>query len=254
MLERDALILIVLALVFAGSHIVLSLKPVRGRMVSALGEAGFVAFYCGVAVFAFTALVTYYATHAPPLLGRHTVAIESPTGAVGAIVITFGICLIVDCILHYTKSPSAPKSAIDAHPRGVQQITRHPFLVGMFLLFAVHFAFATHTLSAIFFAGFALLAALGIVHLDKKLAARKGQDYVHYMEKTSVIPFLATLIGKHRLNVQDLPLLPFIIGIAATVAIYYLHDVLMAESGLWFVGAIISVGVGETLLAWRVKG
>ena len=247
---NNELIVLALWLLFGGTHIFLSLTPIRARLVHAFGEPGFVAFYVCVAAATFAILVHFYATHRSgsgdvvATLGSFAIGL----GTIGAIL---GLILMCFCIVEYVHSPMAAFSEGVAEPTGMTRITRHSFLFGNVLFFGAHAAMARTPLDFIFFSGFVVLALFGAYHQDQKLLKRKGDAYRAFVGKTSLVPFAAVIAGRQTIVWSEINRLPIVIGIIASVVLMYFHDLVLAMGGLWFIIAMISVGIVETALAMR---
>ena len=60
---EEGLVTALLWLLFGGTHVVLTLRPIRQRLVGGLGEVGFIVVYSLIAILTFAALVHYVALH-----------------------------------------------------------------------------------------------------------------------------------------------------------------------------------------------
>ena len=193
----SAALAVVLAwLLFGGSHLALSSSGLRDRSAERFGRYGFVIFYTALSVATLFVLgivqVGFGASGAPgPDLGRHPASgfVLTTVSAVGCFLMVFGF-------LQFGRSGMAQLSAASrstvqtAEPRlptatGVFKVSRHPFFMGLGLLMAAHAAMATTRASLVFFAGFAILAAVGTWLLDRKLTYRHGKVYRDYMARTT---------------------------------------------------------------------
>jgi uncharacterized membrane protein len=245
------LAVVVLWLVFGGTHIALASEPTRGRLVSRVGEIGFVAFFYFVAAVSFTALVAYYATH----------RFEGPAGlALGAmpvlrwvlmLPIVAGVALSVSSLLIYPSLPTALFGQPIRTPRGIERITRHPFFAGTALLGVCHALLAGRLIGTAFFTGLAVFTIVGARQQDRKLVARRGPSYGEYLAATSAIPFAAILAGRQRLVWNELPVGGLLLGLGGALALRTWHDGILADAGLWFSGAILAGGLVAGLNAWR---
>jgi uncharacterized membrane protein len=245
------LVVIVLWLVFGGTHIVLASEPTRGRLVARLGEIGFTAVFYLVAALAFTGLVAYYAMHrgaGPSGLGLAAVPLlRWPL----LLLIGAGAALSTSSLLYYARLPMALFGQPIRTPRGIERITRHPFFAGTVLLGVCHALLAGRLIGAVFFAGLAVFTVVGARQQDRKLLARRGPSYGEYLAATSAIPFAAILAGRQHLAWEELPVGGLLLGVGAAFALRTWHDVLLADAGLWFTGAILVGALAAGLSAWR---
>jgi uncharacterized membrane protein len=241
-----ALLVALLWLLFAGTHIGLASRPIRSRLVARLGELGFGVAFSLVAAVLYTLLVTTYAAHrwegAPGLaLGGHPWLRPLLIGLVVG-----GAVLIAAALGSYGRSPYALFSTVVRTPRGVERITRHPFFAGVVLFAVAHMLLATRLVGAVFAAGFGMLAALGAWHQDAKLLRLRGRPYADYVGATSAVPFAAILAGRQRLVWSELPLGAAAVGVGLAVVLRTVHDQIFAHGGAWFIGTVVG---GAALLA-----
>lgn len=247
------LIILSLWILFGGSHLFFSYSPVRNALTTTLGEEKFILFFTAISSISFALLVAYYASNRMDS-NAITPFVSGPASTLIAIVfITFGMILMSYCIVEYTKSPMAAFSKTVPVPTGMARITRHPFLMGNVFLFGTHLLLAQSTADLLFFGGFVILAIAGMVHQDKKLLKKKGDDYKEFVYKTSSIPFFAIFLGRQKIVLSELNWLPIGLGLAVTFCLRYLHDSILADSGLWFILGMVGVGTVETFLAWKAN-
>ena len=90
-------------------------------------------------------------------------------------------------------------------PNGVVRITRHRFLVGAFLWAAVHLIGNGDIASFLFFACFALVAAVGTASIDAKRRQFLGPEvWDQFARQTSMRPFSAVIGGRTTMRLADL--------------------------------------------------
>jgi len=225
--------------VFVGTHIGLTTRAIRARLVERLGEWGFSLTFSGVAIILFAIVVQYYAAHrgsGPLGLGLADVW-AARVGLMAVIVL--GIALIGGSFATYFRSPYALHSRrpIDG-PYGLERITRHPFLAGVALMGIAHALLARWMVGTVFSLGLATLAVFGSMHQDRKLLARKGAAYAAYLRATSAIPFAAIAAGRQRLVARELPVTALASGVAIAIALRAVHDSIFASGGAWMIGVV----------------
>ncbi len=235
-----------LALVFDGTHIGLTMERPRARLVARLGEGGFVALYFVVASLSWAALIAYYAAH----------RFDGPAGlALGMtvwrwpliLVIVAGMALLAAGLVAYPTLPSAVFGQPIRTPRGIERITRHPFFAGIALVFLAHMLLASRLVGAVFASSLVVLAIFGGWHQDQKLRARRGDAYAAYLAATSAVPFAAIVTGRQRLVWSELPLGVFAAGVVAAVVLRTFHPSIFAAGGLWVIVSIVGGAVVATL-------
>jgi len=246
---QPAVVVMLLSLVFGGTHVALASGPLRGPLVARLGKAGFGALFSAVAVVSFTALVAYYAGHrwegAPgPDLGRYPAVRAILMAAIVA-----GVTLMF--LMDYAKSPSALFEPPVRTPKGAERITRHPFFAGVAIIGLAHALLATRAVGTAFFTGLAALAIAGAWHQDRKLIARRGRPYAEYVAATSAVPFAAIVAGRQPLPRGEIRLRAFATGLTIAVLLRTVHASILSRGGAWVVGAVVLGAAISTLRAYR---
>ena len=108
--------------------------------------------------------------------------------------------------------PNAP-----AEVRGIYRITRHPLVLGLALIWALHLIPNASTADVAFFGGFVLFSLAGAWHQDaRKLAA--GDEKFRAFHARDVVPAVRARLG----GLADLPLLVVALGIVAALGIRWL--------------------------------
>jgi uncharacterized membrane protein len=229
---RGALIILLLWIVFGGSHLLFASPPTRDAMVGRLGEQRFVLIFSLFAAASFTALALtfglYHDQGLPGLaLGRW------PLVRAGLVAVGFaGALIMVLGVLSYFHSPMAIFRTELRPPLGIERITRHAFFVGTVLLMGAHAVLAPTLAGAVFFAGFVVLALAGIPLQDRKLLRRYGDAYARYVESTSTVPFAAILRGRQRFSTDDGWGRLLVTGVVGALALFALHPLWRATYGL----------------------
>jgi uncharacterized membrane protein len=239
------------ALLFAGSHVGLATRPIRSRLVARFGEWGFRSIFFAVAATTFALLITYYADHradggAGPGLGA------SPAWRVVLVsMVVVGVTLIVAAFARYSGSPydvDRPNAA--RPPRGLERVTRHPFLVGVTLFATGHAGLATHAVGSVLMGALAMLAVVGALHQDAKLRRLRGPAFDDYLASTSTVPFAAILAGRQRLVWRELPVAAILIGLALSAVLRYVHGSIFAHRGAWVILVVVGAATVFTVSAW----
>ena len=179
---EEGLVTALLWLLFGGTHVVLTLRPIRQRLVGGLGEVGFVVVYSLIAILTFAALVHYVALHrfADPHASL-LMTIPPVRGALIALSV-LGFSLFITAVLVYPRLPMATFRHRVVRPRGVQQITRHPFFSGIAIWAAAHAMLAPSKVTFVFFIGVVALALVGGTHQDRRLVAELGEPRLRRQE------------------------------------------------------------------------
>ena len=251
-MTKEALVTALLWLLFGGTHVGLTIQPIRQRLVRALGEAGFIFVYSVTAIVTFAALVRYVALHR--FVGPHEslfATIPPVRGALIALSVA-GFSLFITAVLVYPRLPMATFRHRVMPARGVQQITRHPFFSGIALWAAAHALLAPSSVSFVFFVGVVVLAVVGGMHQDRRLTSEMGEPYRAYVAATSFWPMVAVITKRQRIRWREQPWFGYGIGIGTSLALYHVHDHIFDYSGAYVIG-FVSAGSVIAILNSRVR-
>lgn len=239
-------------LAFGGTHIVLSLRSIRSWLIDKLGLNGFISAYSLLAAGTFSGLVLYVAEHRLDGDGGMLFASLPPVEGALVLLSTFGLTLIVAGVIRYPSSPMALFRQRAVEPRGIQQISRHPFFAGVALWAGAHVLLSSTPAACAFFAGFVVLAVVGGVHQDRRLAAELGDGYREYLSATSFVPFAALLLGKQRIRTKEQPWLGYAIGLAVALALREVHAHIFDYGGAWIIATVLVGAVLATVGSRRL--
>lgn len=190
-------------LCFIGSHLLLGLPPLRTQLISMLGEQRFVAVFSlmaavSLSLLAWALFASQQQAIANPWLLAH------PTVRTGlGVVAWLGLSLALAALPGYPKTPMALFQTRVHTPFGVSKISRHGFFVGFAVFALAHSVLVPERATAMMMLGFAILSLLGASIQDRKLLMRHGDAYRPFMQATSVLPFLAIVRGRTRVQAED---------------------------------------------------
>ena len=213
------------AALFLGTHLGISSTGLRGQLVKALGERGYVALYVllafatlGYLIWLYNGLPRYEYYWMPSPALYLTAKLLMPIAlifAVGGFLVKNPTNLGMERLL---RDGAGIELA-----RGVTRITRHPFQWGVLLWATAHLIANGDTNSVVFFGTFVVLSSLGTVLLDRKKAAASGADWQAYAEATSNFPFLAIIQGRNRLAPGEM-WQPLLAGLAVYALLFWGHE------------------------------
>lgn len=222
----DAVIIGVLA--FTGGHFLLSSAPIRDRAIEAIGEEKFRGLYSLVMLGALVWLILAF-RDAP------YIEVWLPSAAtrwIPNILVPLACILLVAGIT--TRSPtSVGGEAMLAEPttfKGILTVTRHPFLWGTGLWSLGHLATNGDLASMLLFGAMAVLSFAGMPALDAKLRRKVDSAWGPVAMTTSVIPFLAAIQGRTRLDLAGIGWWRLGLGILVWVLLYGAHPY---YAGVW---------------------
>lgn len=207
---------------FVGSHFILASVNIRRRIVAVLGEAGFRVLYSLTAVAALAWTIIAYKAAPEIELWRGGAGLPRllPT-----ILLPFACILVVAGLTSRTVTMVGGES-LAGEPdsvSGIATITRHPFLWGVVLWAVGHIAANGNAASLVLFGGMLILALGGMAHIDHRRRLTMGPDWGPIVMTTSVIPFLAAIQDRHRVDWRGIGWARPAGGIALYIALPFLH-------------------------------
>lgn len=214
---QATLLIAVLWVAFAASHMALSATPVRTRLVQAMGEWPFRGLYSVVAFATFVPLVWVYFEnkHAGPLLWH----VPVNDALRGVLYLGNALAFILIAAGYFSPSPATVGMRSVLH-RPIHDITRHPLFMGIGIWGLFHLVPNGYASDVAFFAGFPLFAVIGSWHQDLRLKKTRGERYRRFLSGTPFFP----LTGGHTLRgLRHFSLQAIIVGIAAAAVLRFFH-------------------------------
>lgn len=194
--------LMMAAIFFDGIHFLFAGSSLRAKLVSFIGEELFQAIFSVMSLIGIIWLSHAYrqADYVDlwgQVQGFRTVA-----------VIVMLIAFVFVVFAFTSPNPTAVRGGAllkDKEPaRGIQRITRHPFLCGVALWSLTHLLFNGDLASLIFFGAFLILSLAGPASIDKKRKDLFGADWDRFAAVTSIIPFIAIIQARNSLQLGEL--------------------------------------------------
>jgi uncharacterized membrane protein len=189
------------ALFFAGIHPLISGTAARARLIAAFGESRYRGLFSLLSLGGLVALVLAY--RAAPF-----VPVWSPPPVlhvVSALLMIPAVFFVVAGVM--TKGPTGiGRERLLRNPEpahGVLRMTRHPFLVGTALWAVAHLVALGDAAAMFFFGAFLFLGLTGPGRIDRRQRELFGADRKRLDEVTSVVPFLAIVQGRNRLDLRE---------------------------------------------------
>ena len=212
-------LIVVFSLLFMLTHILLSHGTIRQGLVDKLGQWPFRGLYSLVSFGTLgpAAVLWWQNRHLGPVLWELPFW---PERILAAALVLFAFFLFFQSLA--TPSPASMAPAKD-QVRGVLRITRHPMNMALALWGLAHLL-ANGTLGDVaFFGSFVVVGVLGAYHMDARLKRKKGEAFVEFCRKTSVLPFGAIISGRNRLVVSELafPLALIAVVVFAVLTVFH---------------------------------
>jgi uncharacterized membrane protein len=212
------------------SHFLIASTPLRGLLVSRLGERLYSKSYSLLAVLALAWLVIAYRQapslplwQAPRWLG---IAL-TPFMLLASVLIVGGLTTPNPVIVGLQKLFDRPDIV-----RGTLRITRNPFFWGMGLFALAHLILIGDVAATLVFGSVAILGLAGARILDAKKARRHGDAWKAFAAKTSDVPFLAIAQGRQRFAWDEIGWWRLALGVALFAAVLALHRMLLGGNPL----------------------
>lgn len=220
---------------FIITHLALSGRPLRDRLVGKMGAQPFLGFYAVAVAIPFAWMIMAY-NGAP-----HVEIWRAPT-AVKHLSLT--LMIIVCIFLAASFTPRNPTLAgtgddgMDSGPRGIFRITRHPMMWGIGVWALLHVAANGDGAAIILFGGLAGLALLGPLHIDRRRARTLGDKWRRYQEQSSHIPFAAILAKRTTFSAREIGWPPVIIGFILYLVLLIAHEPVIGTAPVSLVSGI----------------
>ena len=214
-------LLIVACLAFLATHLGISGTPLRAMLRNSLGESAYLGVYSllsfgslGVMIYGYAQVphtdFNWYPSITAYKVAKVLMLLSLVTIVMGALV----------------KNPTAVRSeqALDNEVSGLLKITRHPVQWGILLFACGHLLANGDTASILFFGTVVLLSFFGMLSMDQRRRRETDPKWQAFMEKTSMMPFVALVSGRLRFTPDDVNWVGLIASFALYGAFYWLHD------------------------------
>jgi len=200
------------ALAFTGIHLGVSGTTLRDRIVARLGLRGYMTAFSAASLAALAWLIVAY-KDAPylPTWGM----LEWWKPVMLALMLPAFLLVVIGLT---TPNPTAvaQEGRVAEAPRGIVQVTRHPFLVGVALWSGLHLVGNGDLASLLFFGALLAVSAAGTRSIDaKRRRALGGPAWDGFAARTSIVPFAAIVSGRARLDLRGIGVWRLLAGVAA---------------------------------------
>ena len=218
------------ALFFDGIHFLISGTALRGKIVGLVGERPFQGLFSLMSLIGIVWLSRAYGQAEYVELWGKLQALR-PFALIVMLVAFFFV------VLAFTSpNPTAVGGGAlltEKEPaKGIQRITRHPFLWGVALWSFTHLVLNGDLASVIFFGSFLILAVRGPFSIDRKRKKAFGDAWNRFAGVTSNVPFIAIIEGRNSLRVGELGWWPVVLALVVYGLFLYLHQTLFGVSPL----------------------
>ena len=189
--------LLIAAIAFAGTHLLLS-HPLRAPLARAVGERAFLGVYSAVAIATFAWMVAAY--RSAPQTAPAWLAGDGLWAVATVLMLVASILLAGSFVGNPAfPKPGAPRSA-PGSARGVYAVTRHPMMWSFAIWGFVHILVYPTAKTLIVAAAIMLLSLAGAALQDRKKERLQPDAWPAWERQTSYIPFAAIAGGRARLG------------------------------------------------------
>ena len=207
---------------FTASHLGLASVRVEPRLRAKLGDAAFLGLYSLVALAIFVPLMRLYFTNRHAGEWLWAIPVGAPLRAVLYALMTVGLVLTIGAFVKPSPASVAPGKAEVA---GIYRVTRHPMVLGLGLIWALHLIPNASSADVAFFGGFVAFSLAGAWHQDARKLQAPPAGFAAFHAATAFLPF--TRAGALR-GLREISPLVWALGLAAALAARWLHP-----RGIW---------------------
>lgn len=220
--------LIAAAVSFAGIHLLVSGTGLRDVLIHYLDERAYRALFSMASI---ATLIWLSRAYSHAYATDTTVYWVLPSAVhYGGPVMIFALFLAVPGLVSPSPTALGQEGLLlrEPEPRGMQRITRHPFLWGVMIWAIFHLCANGDRASVVFFSTFLLVAGVGTRSIDAKRKKVLGETWTMYRTQTSNIPFVAlggkrTRFARTRDAFREIGLWRVLLAVAVFCALVAVH-------------------------------
>lgn len=222
--------LLMAAIFFDGIHFMISGSGLRGRIVGEIGERAFRAVFSLMSLLGIVWLPRAYGRAEYIHLWGELQALR-PLALIVMLIAFFFVVLAFT-----TPNPTAVGGeallAEKEPAKGIQRVTRHPFLWGVALWSLTHLGLNGDLASLIFFGALLVLALGGPLSIDRKRKKACGEAWDRFASVSSNVPFMAILEGRNSLKIGELGWWRVVLAVVLYGFFLHIHRSLFGVSPL----------------------
>lgn len=207
-------------LAFLITHLGVSSTQLRGVLINAMGQRGYLGLYSVMAAVTLGLMIYGYkqVPHADFIW-----APSVPLYAFAQVVMPFALIFVVSGVLAPNPTSVMQDGAVTRDLAGILKITRHPVQWGILLWAIAHLAANGDVASIVFFGTFAVLSGGGMVAMDAKFRQREQPEWQAFFAKTSYWPFGAVIAGRNSFSIGGRDWIGIGVGLVLAVLLYVFH-------------------------------
>lgn len=214
---------------FIAIHLLVSGTSLRGVLVGAIGEKAYAGLFSLTSLGAVVWMAMSF--NEAVVSAENVIYWQAPIGLLhgGTLIILIAALFVVIGLTTPGPTVAGAESTLETDDpaslvKGIQHITRHPFLWGVVIWSLFHAGVNGDRASQIFFGTFALVAFLGTFSIDAKRRRAFGDKWDAFANVSSNIPFAAVLTGRTSLGLREIGLWRPLAAIAVWAALVFTHE------------------------------
>jgi uncharacterized membrane protein len=218
------------AIYFVAIHFVISGSSLRGKIVALMGEGPFRGLFSLLSLIGIVWLSRAY-SHAEYIQLWGKLYALRPYALVVMLLAFFFV------VLAFTSpNPTAVGGeallAEKEPAKGIQRITRHPFLWGVALWSFTHLILNGDFASLVFFGSLLIVALAGPFSIDRKRRKAAGGAWDRFAAVTSNLPFFAIIQGRNSFQITEIGWWPPLVAVILYGLMLHFHRILFGVSPL----------------------
>jgi len=192
----------------------------RNRAEKLIGARAWRLIFAGASIPSAVVLIGYFLVH------RYDgVRLWNLQGVPGIMPMVFFLTVISFLFLYpatynLLEIPALAKPEIRLYATGIIRISRHPQAIGQIIWCFTHTLWIGTSFTVVTSLGLICHHLFAVWHGDRRLQARFGDSFLELRRSTSVLPFLAVLDGRQKLQWKEF-LRPSQLGICIAVGVFW---------------------------------
>jgi len=227
-MTNSHLVMIALLFIFAIAHSGLAALRMWGE--SKIGARLYRVLFAFVSIPLATLLIIYFFNHRYDGLVLWQVQDISGVKETVWILSFISFIFLYPATFNLLEIAAVAKPEVHLYETGIIRISRHPQMVGQVIWCIAHTLWLGTTFTIITSFGLIVHHLFAVWHGDRRLTKRYGEAFTKVKERTSVIPFLAIIDGRQKLEIKEF-IRPAYVGVTGFILLFWwLHPWLMTTT------------------------
>jgi uncharacterized membrane protein len=218
------------AIFFVAIHFFISGGALRGKIVAAIGKGPFRGLFSLLSLIGIVWLSRAYGQ------AEYIQLWEKPYELRPLALTVMPVAFLFVVLAFTSPNPTAVGGeallAENEPAKGIQRITRHPFLWGVTLWSFTHLIVNGDLASVIFFGSLLVVAIGGPFSIDRKRKKAVGVAWDRFEALTSNVPFLAIIQGRNSLKIREIGWWPPLLALILYALFLHFHSTIFGVSPL----------------------